>query len=81
MFEAFWQGRLIPGARIDSLPFIEVSYLLDWRQDCVTGIIYHCAQAKWVQHDPHVQTKCVQVTVCTTHMDVIHWMNLVLLGY
>jgi structural maintenance of chromosomes flexible hinge domain-containing protein 1 len=22
-FEAFWQGRLIPGARIDSLPFIE----------------------------------------------------------
>lgn len=24
MFEAFWQGRLIPGARIDSLPFIEV---------------------------------------------------------
>ena len=25
MFEAFWQGRLIPGARIDSLPFVEVS--------------------------------------------------------
>ena len=24
MFEAFWQGRLIPGARIDSLPFVEV---------------------------------------------------------
>ena len=23
IFEAFWQGRLIPGARIDSLPFIE----------------------------------------------------------
>lgn len=23
MFEAFWQGRLIPGARIDSLPFVE----------------------------------------------------------
>ena len=22
-FEAFWQGRLIPGARVDSLPFIE----------------------------------------------------------
>ena len=26
MFEAFWQGRLIPGARIDSLPFIEVRH-------------------------------------------------------
>lgn len=26
MFEAFWQGRLIPGARIDSLPFVEVTY-------------------------------------------------------
>ena len=25
LFEAFWQGRLIPGARIESLPFIEVS--------------------------------------------------------
>lgn len=24
LFEAFWQGRLIPGARIESLPFIEV---------------------------------------------------------
>ncbi|KAL3158051.1 hypothetical protein ABBQ32_011660 [Trebouxia sp. C0010 RCD-2024] len=24
MFEAFWQGRLIPGARIDSLPFVEM---------------------------------------------------------
>lgn len=24
IFEAFWQGRLIPGSRIDSLPFIEV---------------------------------------------------------
>jgi hypothetical protein len=23
IFEAFWQGRLIPGARIDTLPFIE----------------------------------------------------------
>ncbi|KAL0055143.1 hypothetical protein WJX82_007626 [Trebouxia sp. C0006] len=23
MFEAFWQGRLIPGARIDSLPFVQ----------------------------------------------------------
>ena len=23
LFEAFWQGRLIPGARIESLPFIE----------------------------------------------------------
>jgi structural maintenance of chromosomes flexible hinge domain-containing protein 1 len=23
IFEAFWQGRLIPGARIESLPFIE----------------------------------------------------------
>ena len=29
MFEAFWQGRLIPGARIDSLPFIEVSLSAD----------------------------------------------------
>ncbi len=27
MFEAFWQGRLIPGARIDSLPFVEVRLL------------------------------------------------------
>ena len=25
IFETFWQGRLIPGARIDTLPFIEVS--------------------------------------------------------
>ena len=25
LFEAFWQGRLIPGARIESLPFIEAS--------------------------------------------------------
>ena len=24
IFETFWQGRLIPGARIDTLPFIEV---------------------------------------------------------
>ena len=23
IFEAFWQGRLIPGARIDTLPFVE----------------------------------------------------------
>lgn len=23
LFEAFWQGRLIPGARIESLPFVE----------------------------------------------------------
>jgi hypothetical protein len=23
IFEAFWQGRLIPGARIDTLPFLE----------------------------------------------------------
>lgn len=23
VFEAFWQGRLIPGARIDTLPFLE----------------------------------------------------------
>ncbi len=23
VFEAFWQGRLIPGARIDTLPFVE----------------------------------------------------------
>lgn len=23
IFEAFWQGRLIPGARIDTLPFME----------------------------------------------------------
>lgn len=23
LFEAFWQGRLIPGARVDTLPFIE----------------------------------------------------------
>ena len=23
-FETFWQGRLIPGVRVDSLPFIEV---------------------------------------------------------
>ena len=27
MFEAFWQGRLIPGARVDSLPFIEVNVM------------------------------------------------------
>lgn len=27
LFEAFWQGRLIPGARIESLPFIEASNL------------------------------------------------------
>jgi hypothetical protein len=25
LFSAFWQGRLIPGARIESLPFIEAS--------------------------------------------------------
>ena len=24
LFDAFWQGRLIPGAQIESLPFIEV---------------------------------------------------------
>jgi len=23
IFEAFWQGRLIPGARIETLPFME----------------------------------------------------------
>jgi hypothetical protein len=23
LFSAFWQGRLIPGARVESLPFIE----------------------------------------------------------
>lgn len=26
LFDAFWQGRLIPGAQIESLPFIEVWY-------------------------------------------------------
>ncbi len=25
LFDAYWQGRLIPGAQIESLPFIEVS--------------------------------------------------------
>lgn len=26
LFDAFWQGRLIPGAQIESLPFIEVMF-------------------------------------------------------
>ena len=27
LFDAFWQGRLIPGAQIESLPFIEVIHM------------------------------------------------------
>ena len=38
MFEAFWQGRLIPGARIDSLPFVEVRLLC-----CVRHPAMHAA--------------------------------------
>ena len=81
MFEAFWQGRLIPGARIDSLPFIEVSY-------CLIGDRLASPKLSTTVHKPNgcnttrmCTTKWVQITVCTTHMDVIYWMNLVLLGY
>ncbi len=34
IFETFWQGRLIPGARIDTVPFIEVCQSCALRPSC-----------------------------------------------
>lgn len=46
MFEAFWQGRLIPGARIDSLPFVEVRLVC-----CVRHPPLHAAPRTACLHD------------------------------
>ena len=51
MFEAFWQGRLIPGARIDSLPFVEVT---------------RCWGAL-AMHDAHSMLKACQTTTARLH--------------
>lgn len=48
MFEAFWQGRLIPGARIDSLPFVEVRQSCNFRTRSL-GVIYPCSQPNGLQ--------------------------------
>ena len=57
IFEAFWQGRLIPGARIDTLPFVEAvrqkrtaqgkvgshGSLCRWRGRCTgNGVVEEC---------------------------------------
>lgn len=56
MFEAFWQGRLIPGARIDSLPFVEARLICCVRVPpmhtapstaCMHHIIFKQEAAAW----------------------------------
>lgn len=61
MFEAFWQGRLIPGARIDSLPFVEVRRSCTGdRQDCISR-----------RNLPLCTSKMVAVKMWTTQMGAV----------